>query len=89
MAQLRPYQSNVIDEFERIPKGSKTLLVAPTGAGKTVVAAEIIRRQVEQYRSVLFLAHRREIIAQTSRKLFANGVSPDLNSKLGFVCAST
>lgn len=75
MVHLRPYQFKIVHEFERISKGRKTLLIAPTGAGKTVIAAEIVRRQVEQFRRVLFLAHRREIIQQTSRKLFDCGVS--------------
>jgi superfamily II DNA or RNA helicase len=52
----------------------KVLLVAPTGAGKTVIASEIIKRSVAKYKTVLFLAHRREIIQQTSAKLTANGV---------------
>ena len=50
------------------------IYVAPTGSGKTVVAAEITRRAVDRHQRVLFLAHRREIIDQTSRKLSANGI---------------
>ena len=54
--------------------GEKVILVAPTGAGKTVMGAAIAKHAAEQHRGVLFLAHRREIIDQTSRKLHAYGV---------------
>jgi DNA repair protein RadD len=49
--------------------------VAPTGAGKTVIASDLIKRLVAKHKRSLFLAHRREIIQQTSRKLHRNGVS--------------
>jgi DNA repair protein RadD len=45
--------------------------VAPTGAGKTVILAAIIKRAVAEGLRVIVLAHRREIIAQTSQKLSA------------------
>ena len=73
--QLRPFQSNAVDEIERAhEQGGKVLLVAPTGSGKTVIASELTKRAVERDQTVLFLAHRREIIHQTSNKLSANGV---------------
>jgi len=48
--------------------------VMPTGGGKTIVASNIIRDAARNRKRVLVLAHRREIIAQTSQKLFAYGV---------------
>ena len=76
MITLHQFQQDAVAEIERhIAEGRrKLLLVAPTGSGKTVIASELIRRWVAQYRRVLFLAHRREIIDQTSAKLTANGV---------------
>ena len=76
MITLHQFQQDAVAEIERhIAEGRrKLLLVAPTGSGKTVIASELIRRWVGQYRRVLFLAHRREIIMQTSAKLVANGV---------------
>jgi superfamily II DNA or RNA helicase len=75
MTELRPYQSVVVAEFERtIEAGQKRIiLVAPTGSGKTVIAAEIIKRAVARHQSVLVLSHRREIITLTSRKLYDHG----------------
>jgi DNA repair protein RadD len=69
--ELRQYQHDVIDEFNRrVEQGCRRIiLVAPTGAGKTVIAAEIIRAKARARKPVLVLAHRREIINQTSEKL--------------------
>jgi DNA repair protein RadD len=70
--QLRPYQVEIIAEFERkVAAGQRRIIIVmPTGSGKTVVAAEIARKAVSNNQRVLFLAHRREIISQTSCKLF-------------------
>jgi DNA repair protein RadD len=71
MTELRPYQNAVIADFHRAIEADqrRILLVAPTGSGKTVIGAEILRHLVQKFRSALVLAHRREIIAQTSAKL--------------------
>jgi superfamily II DNA or RNA helicase len=75
MITLRPYQIDAVDRIEQaLGTAAKVLLVAPTGAGKTEIASSVIKHKVEQYKSVLFLAHRREIITQASAKLTANGV---------------
>jgi superfamily II DNA or RNA helicase len=52
----------------------RILLVAPTGSGKTVIAAAVVADAVSRGLRVLFLAHRRELINQASRKLHAAGV---------------
>ena len=71
--KLRPYQLDVINQCrQKLAAGvSKICLVAPTGSGKTVIAAEIIRSAVAKGKRVLVLAHTREIIKQTSVKLNA------------------
>jgi DNA repair protein RadD len=73
---LHQFQCEAVEQIEReIAHGHRKLIyVAPTGSGKTVVAAEITRRAADRHQRVLFLAHRREIIDQTSRKLAANGI---------------
>jgi hypothetical protein len=72
-AHLRPYQTDIAAEFERHVERSdrSILLVAPTGSGKTVIASAIIAGTA---RRVLVVAHRREIVNQTSDKLTARGV---------------
>jgi superfamily II DNA or RNA helicase len=74
--ELRPYQSDAIEECRQaIARGKKCpLLVAPTGAGKTVIFADIIKRAVANGHRVIVLAHRREIITQTALKLSACGI---------------
>jgi DNA repair protein RadD len=67
---LRQYQHDIIGEFERhVERGDRSiLLVAPTGSGKTVIASAAIAARA---RRVLMVAHRREIVNQTSDKLTA------------------
>ena len=62
--ELRPYQADIVTAFgHEIAKGRRrVILVAPTGAGKTVIASDIIQAEVALCRRVLVLAHRREII---------------------------
>src|SRR5262245_52270734 len=75
MITLRPYQIDAVEEIKQaLGEHRKVLLVAPTGAGKTEIASAVIKHKVEQYKTVLFLAHRREIILQASTKLTANSV---------------
>lgn len=76
MTDLRPYQVDVISDLDRaIATGRKRpIAVMPTGAGKTVVASTIIKKAVAEQKYALVLAHTREIIRQTSEKLFAHGI---------------
>jgi DNA repair protein RadD len=77
MTELRPYQHTVIADFERERAAGKRriLMVAPTASGKTVIGAAIIKQAIADYRDVLVLAHRREIIGQTSKKLHDQGIA--------------
>jgi DNA repair protein RadD len=77
MVELRAYQAEAVGEIEG-SSSRRLIAVAPTGSGKTVIAAEIAKRAVDQHHYVLFLAHRREIITQTRDKLIANGLSPGI-----------
>src|SRR3954471_7023882 len=74
--ELRPYQGDVISRINaEIAAGRRRiLLVAPTGSGKTVIAAAMIAEAAETGQHVLVIAHRREIVAQTVAKLYAVGV---------------
>jgi DNA repair protein RadD len=56
------------------PRAKRVLLVSPTGSGKTVIMAEIIHSAERIRKRILFLAHRKELIEQTSKKLDVVGV---------------
>lgn len=69
--QLRPYQQEAREAVQaEWAKGRKrTLLVLPTGCGKTIVFSKIIEDQVREGKRVLVLAHRSELLEQASDKL--------------------
>ena len=68
---LRPYQAQAVELLDKaIAAASRApLLVLPTGAGKTIIGAWLIRRAIERGQRALFLAPRRELVTQTSAKL--------------------
>ena len=65
---LRPYQSDASDAiFTEWLTHDSTLVVIPTGGGKTVLFADVIRRIFP--RRALVLAHREELIFQARDKI--------------------
>lgn len=72
---LRDYQRAVVARLvPEIAARRRALLVATTGSGKTVIAGAIVADAARHRQRVLFLAHRRELIVQASRKMHAAGV---------------
>lgn len=72
MFTLRPYQSALVDRaWENICRRQSTLLVAPTGSGKSVMLSALSGLAVMDGMRVLILAHRHELIEQISRTLDA------------------
>ncbi len=72
MISLRPYQVEAVAavENEWASGVDKTLLVLPTGAGKTIVFSQIITNQVKAGKKCLILAHRGELLEQAQDKLY-------------------
>lgn len=68
---LRPYQQEAREAiFEQWDGGvSKTLLVLPTGCGKTIVFAKVTEDCVRRGDRVLILAHRGELLEQAADKI--------------------
>ena len=68
---LRPYQQAARDAIhaEWDAGHTRTLLVLPTGTGKTIVFASVAADQVRAGDRVLILAHRGELLEQAADKL--------------------
>lgn len=70
--ELRPYQQEaknaVLKQWETV---SRTLLVLPTGTGKTIVFAKIAEELVRRGERVLILAHRGELLEQAAQKILS------------------
>ena len=97
MLELHPYdfQQEILErlEVERFVHGRKSnLVIAATGTGKTVIAALDYRRLCKKHGShisLLFVAHRREILDQSRRtfqialrdetygEIYAGGLRPE------------
>lgn len=69
--KLRPYQQQARDRIhaEWDAGHTRTLLVLPTGTGKTIVFASVAADQVRAGDRVLILAHRGELLEQAADKL--------------------
>src|ERR1017187_1922560 len=77
---LRGYQTKAVQETRRkVSLGRKRIIIhSGTGTGKTVIGAEITRLAVALKNGVLWLAHRKELIDQTYRKLEENGIDSNV-----------
>ncbi len=79
---LRPYQVACIEQVREAVralraagKPQRVCVVMPTGAGKTKTHAEIARSAVAKGGSVLWLAHRAELVDQAVEALRSEGLS--------------
>ena len=75
---LRPYQLAASDAiFKEWQDNDSTLVVMPTGGGKTVLFADVIRRVFPK--RALVVAHREELIFQARDKIQrVTGLSADV-----------
>lgn len=70
--QLRPYQKDAIRAVSESWKVfKKTLIVLPTGTGKTIIFSNIIKYILQQHidKRILILAHREELLQQAAEKI--------------------
>jgi DNA repair protein RadD len=77
MIHLRDYQVQAIAELRVAlkEKASSAVLVLPTGAGKTTVAAQLAKLMSERGARVWFCAHLYELVAQARARFEAFGLS--------------
>ncbi len=76
-AKLRPYQTDAIERLrEHVAANRRRLLLTiPTGGGKTLTAAELMRSAMTFGKRVLFVVHLRELVDQTVRALARCGIT--------------
>ena len=74
--QLRPYQRQLIDlARDEFRKGKRrVLMVAPCGAGKTVLSAFMCDEHVKRGGRVLYLVHRQELLTQAAATFERTGL---------------
>lgn len=68
--ELRPYQKEAVTSIlESWKEYQKTLLVLPTGCGKTIVFSTVAEVRARKNGRVLIMAHREELLQQAADKL--------------------
>ena len=62
---LREYQEVAVnDASDALDKHGNTLVVAPTGAGKTIMLSALVGKRYKSSQNVLVLQHRDELVDQ-------------------------
>lgn len=88
MKTLRPYQQSAIDSlFDWLQtKSGNPLIVAPVGAGKSLIIAEIIKaiHALDPRCRIVVLTHVKELLQQNAEELMEQYPTVDM----GFYCAS-
>ena len=76
MLQLRPYQETLIQAVrnEFLQGRRHPCVVAPCGAGKTIIMAWLAQQTAVKGNSVMFAVHRQELIEQSSRTFVKLGI---------------
>ena len=74
--KLRPYQLDAEHQARIALAGGKrrVVLYLPTGGGKTLTATSIITKATAKGRRVVFVANRKQLVAQTSAVLHRYGI---------------
>lgn len=69
---LRPYQDAVIGDVRGLLRQGKKriMLYLPTGAGKTEIAAAVLRMATEKESRALFVCHRIELVNNASQRFY-------------------
>ena len=83
---LRDYQeAAVTSAIDFLKRGVNPLVIAPTGAGKTVIASEIMKRWMSANpgKMVVFVAHRKELLSQAKATMERFGILDNAMNMLG------
>ena len=84
-----PFQENAFKAMDKLkaenPNGFASVLVLPTGAGKTYTAAHwILENYLDKGTKVLWIAHRSELLRQAAEAFFEDTTQKTLPNRTGF-----
>ena len=78
---LRPYQEAAIDDAcKSLDKHGNTIIVAPTGAGKTIMLSALVGKRHKDGKKVLVMQHRDELVDQNKAKF--ERINPDITTSI-------
>ena len=78
---LRPYQEAAIDDAcKSLDKHGNTIVVAPTGAGKTIMLSALVGKRHKDGKKVLVMQHRDELVDQNKAKF--ERINPDITTSI-------
>lgn len=79
---LRDYQQDSVDDIERkfIKQGQRIILQLNTGAGKTIIAGQILKNATERGLKCGMVSHRVELLIQSHGAMNMFGLSPEILS---------
>jgi len=83
MLKLRSYQEKLLEDLRQSMRNGhrRILAVMPTGAGKGTTIAVMVQSAADRGKRVLILAHRKELIADLSKRISWQGIDH------GIICA--
>jgi superfamily II DNA or RNA helicase len=78
--ELRDYQERIVCEVKSYlnDRYRRVLVCAPTGSGKTVIAARLIDDYLREGKRILFIVHRDFLLYQTVRQVERRGIGAGL-----------
>ena len=90
MITLRDYQQEAVKalwKYWREGTGKAPVIVAPTGAGKSIIIAEVVSKikEVARRPKILMITHVKELIEQNLNELLT--LNPELKVDIGICCA--
>ena len=78
---LRQYQKIAVDDASTaLDKHKNTIVVAPTGAGKTIMLSALVGKRFKIGNKVLILQHRDELVRQNRTKF--SKVNPNITTSI-------
>ena len=71
MIELRDYQKDLLEQVQKSlePDKARVMMQLPTGGGKTIIAAHLLKHYLTGGRKAVWITHRKELAGQTRHML--------------------